>query len=131
MNIQPLSDRVLVKKVQPEEKTQSGIFIGDMQNNKQVQTAIVVAAGPGKDKIPMQVKIGDTVLFAKYAGVETHEDHLMIREDEIFGIVSNNHIGSSFEDFLKESGISPEEITELALQKIKDINEYRDSNKAE
>lgn len=91
MNIQPLNDRVLIKKIHEEEKTETGIFIGDLKKDKPIQKGVVVAIGK---KAPMQVKAGDIVLLGKYAGIETHEDHLMIREDEIIGII-NEHRDSN------------------------------------
>ena len=94
MKIRPLQDRILVKRVEEEEKTQGGIIIPDTAKEKP-QQGIVAAAGPGKagedGKIrPLDVKKGDKVLFGKYSGTEVNvdgEEHLIIREEDILGIV--------------------------------------------
>ena len=94
MKIRPLQDRILVKRVEEEEKTQGGIIIPDTAKEKP-QQGIVVAAGPGKanedGKIrPLDVKKGDKVLFGKYSGSEVEvdgEEHLIIREEDILAIV--------------------------------------------
>lgn len=87
----PLHDRVLVKRIDEEEKTAGGIIIPDAAKEK-AQTGSVLAVGPGqKDAngrhIPLEVKVGDVIYFGKYAGTEAGKDHLIIREDEILGIV--------------------------------------------
>ncbi len=95
MNLKPLSDRVLVKRLDYEEKTAGGIYIPDTAKEKPSQGEII-AAGPGKvgddgKAVPMTVKKGDKVLFNKYAGTEISvngEDHLIMREDDILAIVS-------------------------------------------
>jgi chaperonin GroES len=95
MKIRPLQDRILVKRVEEEEKTSGGIIIPDTAKEKP-QQGIVVAAGPGKaddnGKIrPLDVKKGDKVLFGKYSGSEVNvdgEEHLIIREEDILGILS-------------------------------------------
>lgn len=86
----PLGDRVLVKRLESEEKTQSGIIIPDAAKEK-AQTGAVVAVGAGRrdtagNPIPMDVKVGDVVYFGKYSGTEAG-DHLIVREEEILGIV--------------------------------------------
>lgn len=94
MKIKPLEDRVLVVRVEEEEKTTGGIIIPDTAKEKP-QEGKVVAVGPGKrhngsDRIPLQVEENDRVLFAKYAGTEIEIDgveHLIMREDDILGIV--------------------------------------------
>ena len=95
MNLKPLSDRVLVKRLDYEEKTAGGIYIPDTAKEKPSQGEII-AVGPGKvsddGKLqPMNVKKGDKVLFNKYAGTEVQlggEDHLIMREDYILAVVS-------------------------------------------
>ncbi len=95
MNLKPLSDRVLVKRLDYEEKTAGGIYIPDTAKEKPSQGEII-AVGPGKvsddGKLqPMNVKKGDKVLFNKYAGTEVQlggEDHLIMREDDILAVVS-------------------------------------------
>lgn len=93
-SIKPLSDRVLVRPVEAEEKTSSGIIIPDTAKEKP-QRGTVVAAGPGKvengNKIEMSVKKGDSVLYGKYSGTEVTldgEEYLIMRESDILGIIS-------------------------------------------
>ena len=94
MKIRPLHDRVLVKRITEEERTKGGIIIPDTAKEKPMEGKIV-AVGNGKTledgKLqPMQVKTGDRILFAKYAGTEIKidgEEHLILGEDEILGIV--------------------------------------------
>jgi chaperonin GroES len=94
MKVRPLHDRVLVKRVQEEEKTKSGIIIPDTAKEKP-QEGEVVAVGNGKilengQKVPMEVKVGDRVIFSKYAGNEIKidgEEYLIMREEDILGIV--------------------------------------------
>ncbi len=93
MNIQPLFDRVLVKRLETEEKTAGGIFIPDTAKEKPV-LGEVVAAGPGRmseegKQVPMTVKKGDIVLFTKYVGNEVPgDDNLVIMsEDNILATV--------------------------------------------
>ncbi len=89
--IRPLLDRVLVKRMAKEEKTAGGIIIPDVAKEK-AQTGKVVAVGTGRmlddGKImPMQVKVGDVVFLPKYAGTEASGEHIIIKEDEILGVV--------------------------------------------
>lgn len=94
MNLKPLSDRVIVRPLEAEEKTAGGLFIPDSAKEKPQQGEIV-AAGPGKvsddgKQIPMEVKVGDKVLYGKYSGTEISsegEDFLIMRENDIFAIV--------------------------------------------
>lgn len=94
MNIRPLHDRILVKRLEEESKTTGGLFIPDTAKEKPIQ-AKVVAVGSGKrDKdgkvIPLDVKPGDTVLFSKYSGSEVKidgEEHLIMREDDLLAIL--------------------------------------------
>jgi len=94
MKIRPLHDRVIVKRVDEEEKTKGGIIIPDTAKEKPVEGE-VVAVGDGKvaddgKKIPLEVKAGDKVLFGKYAGTEIQiegEENLIMREDDIIAIV--------------------------------------------
>lgn len=95
-NIKPLHDRILVKRLESEQKTASGIIIPDTAQEK-TQLATVIAAGDGKimadgSKRPMNVKAGDTILFGKFSGTEikySGEDFLILKEDEVLGIVQN------------------------------------------
>ncbi len=89
LNIKPLSDRVLIEPVAAETKTASGIFIPDTAKEKP-QKGSVVAVGTGTKDHAMTVKIGDTVLYGKYAGTELKlegKDYLIMREDDILAII--------------------------------------------
>lgn len=87
----PLGDRVLVKRMEGEEKTAGGIIIPDAAKEK-AQTGKVIAVGTGRkdaagNTIALDVAVNDVVYFGKYAGTEADKDHLIIREDEILGVV--------------------------------------------
>jgi chaperonin GroES len=94
MKIRPLQDRVIVRRLDEEEKTKGGIIIPDTAKEKPLE-ALVVAVGKGKvlddGKVrEPEVKAGDRVLFSKYSGTEVKidgEDHLILREDDILGII--------------------------------------------
>ena len=94
MNLRPLQDRIIVKRVEEEVKTAGGIFIPETAKEKP-QQGEVVAVGKGKltedgKVIPMDVKVGDKVLFGKYAGSEVKldgVDYLIMREDDILGVL--------------------------------------------
>jgi chaperonin GroES len=94
MNIRPLGDRILVKRIQEEEKTKGGIIIPDTAKEKP-QEGKVVAVGKGKmtedgKLVAPDVKAGDRILFGKYAGSEVKlegEEHLILREDDILGVL--------------------------------------------
>ncbi|WP_395054483.1 co-chaperone GroES [Flavobacterium sp.] len=89
LNIKPLSDRVIVEPAAAETKTASGIFIPDTAKEKP-QKGIVLAVGNGKVDEPMTVKVGDTVLYGKYAGTELKlegKDYLIMREEDILAII--------------------------------------------
>lgn len=89
VNVKPLADRVLVEAAPAEEKTAFGIIIPDTAKEKP-QRGIVVAVGPGKKDEPMMVKVGDNVLYGKYAGTEITvegQEYLIMREADIFAIV--------------------------------------------
>jgi len=91
VNITPLADRVLVEPAAAEEKTASGIIIPDTAKEKP-QRGTVVAAGNGKSDEPMTVKVGDTILYGKYAGTELAvegKDYLIMRESDIFAIIKD------------------------------------------
>ncbi|AUW93154.1 MAG: co-chaperone GroES [Sulfobacillus thermosulfidooxidans] len=88
MQVKPLGDRVLVKLVEEQERTQSGIYIPDTAKDKP-QTGLIVAVGDGED---IKVKEGQRVLFAKFAGTEIkigNEDHLILATDDILAVVEN------------------------------------------
>ena len=94
MKIRPLNDRILVKRLEGEEKTAGGIIIPDSAKEKPAEGEIV-AVGPGKlndagDRVAIDVAVGDRVLFSKYGGTEVKldgEDFLIMREDDILGVV--------------------------------------------
>jgi chaperonin GroES len=89
LKVTPLHDRVIVKAAAAEEKTAGGIIIPDTAKEKP-QRGIVIAAGPGKKDEPVTVKVGDTVLYGKYAGTEIQiegDDFLIMRESDILAIV--------------------------------------------
>ena len=94
MKIRPLQDRVIVKRLEEEEKTKGGIIIPDTAKEKP-QEGKVIAVGKGKmtdegKLIPMDVKTGDRILFGKYSGTEIKidgEEHLIMREEDILGII--------------------------------------------
>ncbi|SIO30561.1 co-chaperone GroES [Halodesulfovibrio marinisediminis] len=94
MNLKPLSDRVLVKRLEAEEKTAGGLYIPDTAKEKPSRGEIV-AAGPGRvengNTIAMTVKVGDVVLFNKYAGNEIKidgEEFLVMREEDVLAIIA-------------------------------------------
>jgi chaperonin GroES len=97
VNIRPLHDRVVVKRIEQQEQVRGGIIIPDTAKEKP-QEAEVVAVGPGKlseegKRSPMDVKAGDRVLMGKYSGSEIkidNEDYVILREDEILAVV-NGH----------------------------------------
>jgi chaperonin GroES len=89
VNIKPLADRVVIKAAEAETKTAGGIIIPDSAKEKP-QKGTVVAAGPGKKDEPTTVKVGDSVLYGKYAGTEITIDgveYLIMKETDIFAIV--------------------------------------------
>jgi chaperonin GroES len=89
LSIKPLSDRVIVKPAQGEEKSKGGIIIPDTAKEKP-QRGTVVAAGPGKKDEPVTVKVGDSVLYGKYSGTEISyegDDYLIMRESDILAVM--------------------------------------------
>ena len=89
LNIKPLADRVLIEPVEAETKTASGIIIPDNAKEKP-QKGNIVAVGNGTKDEPMTVKVGDTVLYGKYAGTELKlegKDYLIMRESDVLAIV--------------------------------------------
>ena len=94
MKIRPLQDRIIVKRIEEEEKTKGGIIIPDTAKEKPIEGE-VIAVGTGKilengTKQPLEVKAGDRVLFGKYGGTEVKIDgveYLIMREDDILGII--------------------------------------------
>ncbi len=89
INIKPLADRVLIEPIQAETTTASGIIIPDSAKEKP-QKGTVIAVGKGTKDEPITVKVGDTVLYGKYAGTELNvdgNDYLIMRESDIFAII--------------------------------------------
>lgn len=94
MKIRPLQDRIIVKRVEEEEKTKGGIIIPDSAKEKPMEGK-VIAVGNGKllengKRVEPEVKKGDRILFGKYSGTEIKidgEEHLILREDDILGII--------------------------------------------
>ncbi|MDJ0624075.1 MAG: co-chaperone GroES [Desulfocapsaceae bacterium] len=94
MKIRPLNDRILVKRLEEEEKTAGGIIIPDSAKEKPAEGE-VVAVGPGKlsdqgERMTLQVKEGDRILFSKYGGTDVNIDgseYLIMREDDVLGVV--------------------------------------------
>ncbi len=92
VNFKPINDRVVVKPLPAEEKTKGGIIIPDTAKEKP-QQGEVIAVGPGKEGVQLNVRIGDRVLYGKYAGQELNyngDDYLIMREDDILVVVSDN-----------------------------------------
>jgi chaperonin GroES len=94
MNVRPLQDRILVRRVEEVEKTKGGIFIPDSAKERPLEgNVIAVGAGKRTDDgklITLDVKAGDRILFGKYSGTEikvSGVEHIILREDEILGIV--------------------------------------------
>jgi chaperonin GroES len=94
MNLRPLQDRIIVKRLEEENKTSGGIYIPDTAKEKP-QKGEIIAVGKGKvtedgKVLPIDVKVGDKVLFGKYAGTEIKiegADFLIMREDDILGVI--------------------------------------------
>jgi chaperonin GroES len=91
-NFRPLGDRILIKRLENDNKTESGLlYIPDSAKEK-AQLGAVIAVGEGRlnpegKRVPVQVAVGDTVFFGKYSGTEAGVDHLIIREDELLGVI--------------------------------------------
>jgi chaperonin GroES len=94
MNIRPLHDRILVKRLEEESKTSGGLFIPDTAKEKPIQGKVVAAGAGKRDKdgklVALDVKAGDKVLFSKYSGTEVKidgEEHLIMREDDLLAVI--------------------------------------------
>jgi chaperonin GroES len=93
MNVRPLHDRIVIKRIEEKETVKGGIIIPDTAKEKP-QEAEVIAVGKGKrekgELIPLDVKVGDRILFGKYSGTEIKldgEEYLIVREDEVLGVL--------------------------------------------
>ena len=94
MNVRPLFDRILVKRVESATKTAGGLFLPESAKEKPAEGEVLAIGhgrlGPDGDLSPLAVKVGDRVLFGKYAGTEITldgQERLVLREDDIFGVV--------------------------------------------
>ncbi|MGH9861932.1 MAG: co-chaperone GroES [Candidatus Acidiferrales bacterium] len=102
MNVRPLHDRVLVKRIEEQESVKGGIIIPDTAKEKP-QEAEVVAVGSGKKTkdgsvIPVDVKVGDRILFGKYSGADIRlgdEEYLILREEEILAVLQPAKVGAA------------------------------------
>ena len=96
MNIKPLGERIVIKVLAGEEKTKSGIVLPDTAKEKP-QMGEILAVGTGKtlengEKVPLEVKVGDKVLFAKYAGTEVKldgEEYMVLKESDVLAILAD------------------------------------------
>ena len=96
MNVRPLQDRILVRRVEEAEKTRGGIIIPDSAKERPLEGK-VIAVGTGKrledgKLVALDVKAGDRILFGKYAGTEIKVDgvdHIIVREDEVLGVIES------------------------------------------
>ncbi len=94
MAVKPLEDRILIKPIEPDSKTESGIYLPESAKEKPVQGK-VIACGPGKlldngERVKPAVKKGDTVVYGKYAGTEIeikNQAHIIMRESELLGVI--------------------------------------------
>ncbi len=96
MKVKPLQDRIVVKRIEEEEKTKGGIIIPDAAKEKP-QEGRVIAIGDGKilengQRSPLSVKVGDKILFGKYSGTEIKidgDEHLILREDDVLAVIED------------------------------------------
>ncbi len=96
MKVKPLQDRLVIKRLEEEEKTKGGIIIPDAAKEKP-QEGRVIAVGDGKvlesgQRSPLSVKVGDKILFGKYSGTEIKidgEEHLILREDDVLAVIED------------------------------------------
>jgi chaperonin GroES len=96
MKVKPLQDRLVIKRIEEEEKTKGGIIIPDAAKEKP-QEGRVIAVGEGKvlesgQRSPVSVKVGDKILFGKYSGTEIKidgEEHLILREDDVLAVIED------------------------------------------
>ena len=96
MNFRPLHDRVLVKRIESEEKTAGGIIIPDTAKEKPMEGEVVAVGSGARNEagslVPLDVKVGDRILFGKWSGTEikiNNQDYLVMKESDIMGIMSH------------------------------------------
>jgi chaperonin GroES len=101
VNIRPLSDRIIVRRIEEQEQMRGGLYIPDTAKEKP-QEGEVLAVGAGKliegQRIPIDLKVGDRILFGKYSGTEVKldgEDYLILREDDVLGVIQTTAKGKS------------------------------------
>lgn len=91
LKIRPLADRVVIKRLPHEEVSKGGIIIPDSAAEERGQTGKIIAVGTGRfvdgKVVPMNVKVNDTVIFGKYSGTDVGSDLMIIKEEEILGII--------------------------------------------
>ena len=89
MKLEPLGERVVLKQLKAEETTKSGIVLPG-QSQEKPQQAEVVAVGPGTDEVKMQVKVGEKVIYSKYAGTEVKldgEEYIIVKQNDVIAVV--------------------------------------------
>ena len=91
--IRPLYDRLFVERIEAEEKTEGGLYIPEGAKEKG-QTGKVLAIGAGRldtngKNVPLSVKVGDTIYFGKYSGTDLDDTHLILKEDDILGVIES------------------------------------------
>jgi chaperonin GroES len=101
VNIRPLNDRIIVRRIEEQEQMRGGLYIPDTAKEKP-QEGEVLAVGAGKliegQRIPIDLKVGDRILFGKYSGTEVKldgEDYLILREDDVLGVIQTTAKGKS------------------------------------
>jgi chaperonin GroES len=92
-NLRPMYDRILVRRIEDDNKTASGLFVPEDSNDKKISKGEVLRAGPGKwvdrHREPLDIEAGEVVIFGKYAGTEIDSDHVLLREEEIMATIRN------------------------------------------
>jgi len=90
MNLKPISDHIIIEPLKEEEKTKGGIFLPQSAEKERPEQGLVIAVGPGKKEIPMEVKKGDKVIFTKYGPHEIkvgNKEYLIAGQDDILAII--------------------------------------------
>ena len=94
MNIKPLNDRILVQRLEAEAKTEGGIILPDTAKEKPNQGKVIAVGDGAKDKdgnrVPVQVSVGDRILFSSYAGTDLKlesKEYIILREDDVYGVI--------------------------------------------
>jgi len=90
MNVKPISDHIVIEPIKGEEKTRSGILLPTTAEKERPEQGRVIAVGPGKKNIPMEVKVGDKVIFSKYGPSEIKiedKDYLIAKQEDVLAII--------------------------------------------